>query len=151
MKKALFAVAAVALLAVSAQAGEIKTYNWPSTLTPLELTTIPVTMDIGYWIRVKDQDKLKIKMVQQPTISNYKGCTNMVVECNVNIHLSCSITSTGEVGGDYSCSITNPDVAKPGATVEVCAELKNANLKDVAGGTKDKQVATVLIKVVPTV
>ena len=64
MKKALFAVAAVALLAVAAQAGEIKYHEWPCAPIPQEITTIPVVMDVGYWVRIKDQDKLKITLKQ---------------------------------------------------------------------------------------
>ncbi|MGE5295308.1 MAG: hypothetical protein ACM3VT_10820, partial [Solirubrobacterales bacterium] len=59
-KKELFAVAVVALMAVVAQAGEIKFHEWPCAPVPQEITTIPVVMDIGFWIRIKDQDKLQI-------------------------------------------------------------------------------------------
>jgi len=151
MKKLLLAVAAVALLAATAGAGEIKIHEWPCQFIPQEVTTIPVVMDVGYWIKVKDQDKLKIKM-QQRTIHSYEGCCDVVLETNVNITVSASITSTGAVPGDYSVKVNgagSAPVDAPGGTVTICAYLDNADLSKTPGGTKDVHVATVSVKVVP--
>jgi hypothetical protein len=148
VKKSLFAVAAVALLAVAAQAGEIKIHDWPCEFIAQEVTTIPVVMDVGYWIKIKDQDKLKIKLAQKD-IYMYEGCTDMKVECNLNITLSCSISATGAVPGKYSCSLNPADVDSPGGTVSVCAKLKDADLSKTPGGSKNVHVATVTIKVLP--
>jgi len=148
LKKSLFVVAAVALLAVAAQAGEIKVHSWPTTYVPQEVTDIPVTMDVGYWISILDQDDLKIKM-NQTSIHVYEGCDSMTVECNFNLKLSCSISSTGAISGDYSCSVSPSDIDSPGGTTSVCAKLTDANLGGVAGGSNDVHVATVTIKVVP--
>jgi len=154
MKKVLFAVAAVALLAVAAQAGEIKYHNWPTGgFIPQELVTIPVKMDVGYWVRVKDQDKLEIKLAQEDT-HTYSGCTDMVVECNFNLTLTASISkaAASPIGGDFSVTLNgggSANVDAPGATVAVCAKLSNADLKGSTGGAKNVQVATVKIKVVP--
>ena len=148
VKKSLFAVAAVALLAVAAQAGEIKIHEWPCEFISQEVATIPVVMDVGYWIRIKDQDKLKIKL-EQKSIHEYEGCTDMKVECNLNISLSCSISATGAVPGKYSCSLNPADVDSPGGTVTVCAKLKDADLSKTPGGSKNVHVATITIKVKP--
>jgi hypothetical protein len=150
MKKALVAMAVVALLAVSVQAGEIKLHNWPCTFVSVEITSIPVVMDVGYWVKIKDQDKLKIKLVQdEQDIHKFKGCVDMVVENNFNIVLSCSISATGAVPGDYSCSVDPANVPTGGGTVKVCATLTNADLSKTPGNSKDVQVATVKIKVKP--
>jgi len=153
MKKALFAVAVVAVLAVAAQAGEIKYHEWPTMLVPQEITTIPVTMDVGYWVRIKDQGDLKIKLGQQ-SIHTYYGCTNMVVETNTCLTFSSSISKVTKDGnavvpGDYSSSLSPADIDAPGGTISVCAKLENADLSKVAGGTKNVHVANVTIKVVP--
>jgi len=150
LKRSLLAVVVVALLAVGVQAGEIKTHNWPTTFVSLEITSIPVVMDIGFYIRVKDQDKLRIKLVQSETdIHKFTGCVDMVVESNFDLVLSASISKTGAIAGDYSVSL-DPSSANAGSTtVKVCAELKNANLTGQPAGTKDVQVATVKIKVKP--
>ncbi|RPJ32877.1 MAG: hypothetical protein EHM35_11095 [Planctomycetaceae bacterium] len=150
LKRSILAVAVVALLAVGVQAGEIKTHEWPCTFVALEITSIPVVMDIGYYVRIKDQDKLKIKLVQdEQDIHKFKGCVDMVVESNFNLVLSASISKTGAIDGDYAVSL-DPSSANAGSTtVKVCATLTKANLTGQAAGTKDVQVATVKIKVKP--
>ena len=149
LKKSLFAVAVVAMLAVMGQAGEIKTHQWPTGgYVPMEITEIPVVMDVGYWVKIKDQDKLKIKL-NQNSIHEYEGCDDMKVECNFNVILSCSISANGNVPGKYSCSLSETAINSPGATIDVCAKLKDADLSKTPGGTNGIQVATVVISVVP--
>jgi hypothetical protein len=149
MKKVLFAVAAVALLTVAAQAGEIKYHNWPTGgFIPQELMTIPVKMDIGYWVRVKTQD-IEIKLDQE-SISTYSGCVNVPIECNFALVVSASIEDlAGGVSGDFSVAIANPNVPAGGGSIDVCAKLENANLTGTTGGTTNVPVATVTLKVVP--
>jgi hypothetical protein len=150
MKKALFVVAAVALLAASVQAGEFKTHSWPCTLTPIEITTIPVVMDIGYWVSISSQSSLKITLAQI-SIHEYQGCTDMTVKCNTKIAVSATIASNGTVPGTYSTWIASGSpVSMPGGTVNVCAKLTGADLSKVAGGSTGVPVATVTIWVVPT-
>jgi len=84
LKKSLFAVAVVTLLAAMAPAGEIKIHDWPMSYISQELTDIPVLMDIGFWCFIADQDKLKIKLVQtaqtEASKHNYEGCTNVAIQ-----------------------------------------------------------------------
>jgi hypothetical protein len=150
MKKVLFAVALVALLTVAAQAGELKYYSWPTGgFIPQEITTIPVVMDVGYWVRIKDQDKLQIKL-NQINVHEYEGCCDMVVECNMNVTLSASVAALAAVPGKYSISKLDPaGINAPGGTSTVCVKLKEADLSKTPGGSKNVQVATVTIKVVP--
>jgi hypothetical protein len=153
MRKELFAVAVGVLMAVGAQAGEIKYHEWPCAPVPQEITTIPVTMDIGYWIRIKDQGDLVIKMAQQ-AIHTYFGCVNAVVETNTCLTFSCSIASVTRDGaavvpGTYSCTVDPADIDAPGGTISVCARLTDADLSRVAGGTKNVHVANVTLRVVP--
>ncbi len=158
LKKSLFAVAVVALLAAMAPAGEIKLMSWPTGgFIPQELTDIPVLMDIGYWVFIKDQDKLKIKLSQTGSQGSntgqhqYEGCTNVTVQCNFDLKLSCSIAGNGAIGGDFSCTVTPNTLPVGGGTVSVCAKLVKANLGSagLVGGTKDLRVATVTLKVAP--
>jgi hypothetical protein len=157
MKKGLLIVAAVLMLAGAAQAGEIKLHVWPCAFIAQDLMTIPVTMDVGYWIRVKSQTKYVIKMAQID-IHTYDGCVTIPVECNFNATLSTKIdkfTANGDItaGGwvGLSSSVT-PSAITPGTTnVSVCAHVTNANLGALVGGAKDVQVATVTLKVAPTV
>jgi hypothetical protein len=151
LKKSLFVVAAVAMLAATASAGEFKTHSWPTTYVPQEVTDIPVVMDVGYWVAIKDQDELKIKL-EQESVHKYSGCATMNIECNFNLTLSCSISAApnAPVTGDLGCSITsNPDIDAPGGSATVCASLSDAALTSSTGGMSDVHVANVTIKVVP--
>ena len=148
LKKSLFVVAAVALLAATAQAGEVKTHSWPTSYVAVEVADIPVIMDIGYWVSILDQDDLEIEL-QQQDIHTYEGCCDITVECNFNLKLSCSITSTGAVGGDYGCYVNGAEIDAPGGVATVCATLADAELGDQTGGTNNVRVATVTVKVVP--
>ena len=150
LKRSILIVAAATLLATGVQAGEIKTHDWPVQFIFLEITSIPVVMDIGYYIRIKDQDKLRIKLVQDELdIHKFKGCVDMVVESNFNAVLSASISKTGAVDGDYSVTLDTSTANKGSTTVKVCATLTKAALQMQDAGTKDVQVATVKIKVKP--
>ena len=150
LKKSLFVVAAVALLAVAAQAGEIKYHSWPTTFVPMEIAEIPVTMDVGYWVAIQNQGDLKIKLAQV-NVHTYEGCTDMSVKCNFDVTLTCSIAAAegNPVPGNYSCSITGGDINNGGGTATVCAKLTNADLSGTAGGTTNVKVANVTIWVVP--
>jgi hypothetical protein len=142
--------AVIAILAVGVQAGEIKTHEWPCQFISLEITSIPVVMDVGYYIRIKNQDWLKIKLIQdEQDIHKFKGCVDMTVESNFNAVLSASISKTGAIDGSYSVSLDTTAANKGSTTVKVCATLTNANLTMQDAGTKDVQVATVKIKVKP--
>ena len=151
LKKSLFVVAAVAMLAATAHAGEFKTHSWPTTYVPQEVTDIPVVMDVGYWVAIKDQDSLKIKL-EQESVHKYSGCATMTIECNFDLTLSCSIAAVADakVTGSLGVNITSdPNIYAPGGQATVCASLSNAVLTGSTGGTTNVPVATVTIKVVP--
>jgi hypothetical protein len=154
LKGCLTIIAITTMLTVGVQAGEIKSHQWPCEFVPMEITSIPVVMDIAYFIRIKNQSNLRIKLAQSTEdIHKFSGCTTMTVESNFNATLACSITKTGAVEGNYSCSL-DPAMVNAGSTsVQVCATLTGANLATQGGplaGTTDVQVATVKIKVKPT-
>jgi len=150
MKGCITTAAVIAVLAVGVQAGEIKLHEWPCQFVSVEITSIPVVMDVGYYVRIKNQDSLRIKLVQdEADIHKFKGCTDMSVESNFNLTLSCSISKTGAIDGSYSCSVNPTDCNAGSTTVQVCATLTGANLNGQPAGTKDVHVATVKIKVKP--
>lgn len=147
-RNSIWAAVMTATLIASAQAGEIKIHQWPAQFVPQEVATVPVRMDIGYYVVIPNQDQLRIKL-QQVSIREYEGCTDMVIIANFSLALSCQITPTGKVPGDYTCSISPGNLDSPGGTARVCAKLANADLTKVPGGTTDVHVANVTIKVVP--
>ncbi len=148
-RKSLFIGLLVALLAAAAPAGQIKVHQWPTKFIPQEVTSIPVVMDVGYWMEIVNQN-VKIKLVQI-NIHTYEGCVDLKVRTNFNLTMSASITPTGAISGNYSCSIEEPDVDAPGGDRTVCAKLRNANLSGQPGGSRNVHVATVTIRVVPRV
>jgi len=155
LKKGLFIVAAVAMLAMSAQAGEIKFHVWPCTYTAMPVCTLKVTMDVGYWISFKSQSKV-IKLTQSATdIHQYDGCYAYTFACNFPVILSASIAKYplpggGTLGGTFSVDLSQ--AMWPAGTanvVNVCAHVSGLDLSAISGGTKDIQVGTVTISVVP--
>jgi hypothetical protein len=153
MKKGLFAVAVVVLMAVVAQAGEIKYHEWPCAPIAQEISTIPVVMDVGYWVKIKDQGDLKITL-KQDTIHTYSGCTTAVVETNACLTFSCSISKISRDGlvvvpGTYSCSVSPANIDAPGGKLAICAKITDADLSKVPGGSKNVHVANVTVRVVP--
>ena len=147
MRQSLLAICVTALLASAATAGELRYYPWPLTYVPQEIVDIPVVMDVGFWIEIVNQDDI-IKL-QQVSVHTYEGCLDLEVLCNFDLTMSCSITPTGAIEGEYSCYMQNSDVDIPGGTATVCARLEDANLTGQPGGSRDIHVATVTIRVVP--
>jgi hypothetical protein len=129
------AAVVVALLGASAHAGEIKIHEWPTVFIPQEVATIPVVMDVGYYILVKDQDKLRIKL-QQKSIHTYEGCIDVVVSANFNMTFSCTIAATGAVPGKYSCSVLPANVDEPGGTT---TGLCHIDRRQFAGGARRRE------------
>jgi hypothetical protein len=158
LKKALFVVAVVAILGAVAQAGEVKKEGgWPYTpvYTQVEIPDlmIPVKMDIGYWVHIKDQDSLRdngIKMTQD-SIHTYSGCRTVNVECNFKVKLIPSIAAPAGTTaiGKFSASFTPAIIEPSGGSTQLCATLTEANLKQYTGGTNGVVVAYIKIFVVP--
>lgn len=147
LRQSLIVVCMTALSAAAAPAGELKCGYWPASYVPQELADIPVIMDVGFWVHVLNQDEA-IKL-RQVSIHEYEGCLDLEVLCNFQLTLSCSITPTDAIEGEYSCSIQGADIDPPQGIAKVCAQLRDANLGGQPGGTRDVQVATVTIRVVP--
>lgn len=137
----------VVVCASAAPAGEIKFHFWPVAPVPQEIAAVPVLLDVGFWIRIVNQDA--IIRLRQITIHTYEGCVDLLVQTNTNIRLSCTITPTQVVPGTYTCSISPADISIPGGVATLCARLTNAHLGGVPGGTRNVHVATVTVRVVP--
>ncbi len=123
--------AMIATAALSAQAGEIKIHDWPMACTAPDTleVEIPVTMDIQPYLRVWPTT---IRL-RQAGVGTYEGCQNLRMRCNCHFHvtLTCSITPTGAVPGQYSCSITSPvDIDPPGGSARLCVRLTDAQLQN---------------------
>lgn len=133
LKKSLFALAVVAIMAASVQAGHVKLYDWPGhwVWDCVEITRIPVYMKIGMYIEILDQDKLEIVM-KQDAWREYSGCVTIKIKTNFNAELSCSFNNVAAPPGEYSCKIVGGCVpATLSDTVaerQVCVEGKKVNI-----------------------
>ncbi|UCG58452.1 MAG: hypothetical protein JSU70_02885 [Phycisphaerales bacterium] len=153
LKKSLVAVALVAILGASVQAGHVKMYKWPGhwIWDCVDLAEIPVYMKIGMYIEILDQDSLRIIM-QQDAWRQYSGCVTIRIKCNFDAVLSCRFESNGAIPGDYSCSINEEKVpATLSDTVaerEVCVYGEKVAIVH-AMPQKKLRVGTAIISVKP--
>ena len=108
---------------------------------------IPVTLDIGYWIEVVNQDE-QLKL-QPKDVQTYEGCLDLVVRCNFSCRLNSTIQPTGAIDGKFSCRLKGADIHPPGGTSTLCVELRDANISTQLGGSKNVHVASVTISVTP--
>lgn len=76
VKKCLIAIAVVALLATTVQAGSPTIKHdgtWPWTFKALEICTIPVFLEVGHFVQLKDCHKRKITLEQVDCTSDLMG------------------------------------------------------------------------------
>jgi hypothetical protein len=173
LKKSLFVVA-IALLSVGAYAREYVTpdgsnvdweydganserkaesYNWPASYNSQDICTIPVRMDVGFWIKVNGCKDLKLNL-KQVEIHKYSGSVDVSINCNVNIKLSVSWSKASGVDlGGYgsSVSVSPSTLDAPGGTVTISLTLKDVNLQNLEGGKNCLTVGSVTLKVAPNV
>jgi hypothetical protein len=126
IKRTLIAIAVVALLATSVQAGltdhylsngdsravkvdgkATETFRWPYSISydALPICSIPVTMDVGMYVQIIDCADKKINMVQvncddigkSGKYPCYKGCVTFDVVSNFDVKLGSSFTASSDV------------------------------------------------------
>lgn len=147
MKQAWIATLVAAALAASASAGTMEIRYWPMTFTPQKLVEIPVVMDIGLWMDIAVQGNA-IKLEQVDT-HRWEGCTEINVRCNFNATLLYSIAPTGVFRGNFAVVPDREDIAVPGRTTTLCAQLVGPDFSSVAGARENVNVATITICVIP--
>ncbi len=139
------AIGAVALLAVAAHAGEIKSPQWPCTLTPQELTTIPVWLDFQPWVWVKDVDKLVICLIRRSAYT-YEGCVDVSFEAQASVNIKAEFIPNGVVPGKYTCWQDSSVLDPPGGTLKICVRLET---EPSPPPPTNVQVGTVIFRISP--
>jgi len=167
LKKCLFAIAVIALLAVTVQAASTKykgdPYPWPVEWKKVEICRIPVFMEVGFWVEIKDcEDKeILLKQVNCETIGKnpvddfpcYLGCVDLEIRTNFEAELSGDLSHSLDMkhkqlfNGDEKHTL--PGDGK-WIDVEACVNAYDVELWDFeyAAGTKS-EIGKLKIKVKP--
>jgi hypothetical protein len=164
-KTVLLGIAAVALLALPAFAGEAKwTGDWPGTwsYTSLNVCQIPVKMKVPFYVHITNQDPIWLVQVDCATIGKnpakdgdwpcFKGCNDTDVTCNFNIKLSVdfapSATGTAMFDGRYGKSVSPDTFTPPGGATKLCVWAWNVDLLGQAANA-EVDLGTLTVKVKP--
>ena len=166
VKKSLIAIALLAILATTVQAGDSAANprkfddDWPWTYTALEICQIPVYMDVGYYVELIDCHKKSIvlKQVSCDSISKaskyfpcYFGCTKFKIRANFEVKLGTKLYKD-TIGIIKSWSVALSDDIVPGDgsqhEIEACISAWDAEIWKNAPGNKVK-VGEVAITVKP--
>jgi hypothetical protein len=151
VKKSLIAIALLAFLATTVQAGDLAENpwkfddHWPWTYTALEICQIPVYMDVGYYVFLKDCGKKKIVLKQVPCkdigkedkhFPCYYGCVKFDIRANFPVKLGTKLTKIGPVIKNWSASLDNDLVPGDGNyhTREVCVSAWETQIWTAAPG-----------------
>lgn len=162
LKKCIFAIAVVVLLAASVQAASYKKDGrWPSTYLEVDICTIPVYMEIGYYVELDCEDK-EIKLVQitcpeGKAFPCYLGCVELTGRANFPAIFGASLENKHAVLNETSVSFSteSPYVGNQFAgtgedeKMQICVEAWDTNIH-LSGSPNDKMlVADLKITVKP--
>jgi hypothetical protein len=155
LKKSILGVVLLALVAMPAYAGHIKAYDWPCEFKFLDICEIPIFMNIGLYVEILDQDKLKI-VLDQDDIDTYSGCVTIQIKSNFDLILGCYVKdndASKAMGGSFSCEI-KPDPVVPKTLCvgveerDVCVTYDEVSIVHLEFG-KNVQVGTAVVQVKP--
>ena len=160
VKKCLIAIALLAFLTTTVQAGDDAENpwkfddHWPWVYLELEICQIPVYMDVGMYVDMKDCGKKEIilKQVTCPAGRNfpcYKGCVMFEIRANFEVKLGTKLTKIGPVIKNWEAKIYQDDGAgNPGIEwyivtgdgnyhkMHVCVEAWEAQIWSASPGDK---------------
>jgi hypothetical protein len=121
VKKCLIAIALLAFLTTTVQAGDEAENpwkfddHWPWVYLELEICQIPVYMDVGMYVDMKDCGKKKI-VLKQITCPDgkkfpcYTGCTAFEIRANFEVKLGTKLYKIGDVIKNWSAKIVLDDL-----------------------------------------
>lgn len=163
VKRTLIAVAVVALLATTVHA-VTNPYkqddSWPGTWVfnadKIDLCVIPVYMDVGIYVQVKECEKREIILKQVDCPSGrefpcYKDCDDVQVRSNYPVKLSLAKSTIGNVIDKWEAYFDGTNEVGPGGgweTVKVCVEAWKTQIWNNQPGDKIK-VGELVLRVEP--
>ena len=153
VKKCLIAIALLAFLTTTVQAGDDAENpwkfddHWPWVYLELEICQIPVYMDVGMYVDLKDCGKKSIvlKQVSCDTIGKgsgdfpcYKGCTTVQIRANFEVKLGTKLYKIGDVNKDWAVTLSTDIVPGDGNyhDSEECVTAWKAQIWKAAPGDK---------------
>lgn len=153
LRKSLFAIAVIALMVTTVQAGDsaenpIKfDEDWPHeiviTYEALELCQVPVYLKVGHFVEMENCGKKKIVMEQVgcDTIGKnpvkdfpcYKGCTEIKIRANFEVKLGTVLYKKGDVidDGKWEAYYDGVDVIPAGGAytaTNLCVKAWSADI-----------------------
>ncbi len=159
-KSVLLGIAALALMALPAFAGEEKWEGgWPGhwVWDSQFVTKLNVKMVIPLYVEIVEQRDIWLEQVDCAEIGKnpardkdwpcFKGCRTSPVRCNFNCTLSCNVVNKA-IGGSWGCSVTPDNIDAPGGNTTICVMLWKADLVGKPANSEQK-VAEVEIWVKP--
>lgn len=165
VKRTLIAIAVVALLTTVVHAADPSLKfddGWPGhwVVDSVDICTIPVYMDVGMYVQVKECNKREIvlKQVDCSAIGKgsgdfpcYKDCDNVQIRANMDVKLGLSKAKIGSVLKDWSAYYDGGDVITGNGsyqTVQVCVTAWKTEIWNNSPGDK-VEVGSVTINVKP--
>ena len=110
VKKCMIALAVVALMVTVVQAADPsikRDGDWPWTYKAINLCTMPVYMDVGHYVQLKECHKRELKVSQIDCPSGrefpcYSGCEEFEVRANFPAIFGASLSKIGDILKDTS-------------------------------------------------
>jgi hypothetical protein len=172
VKKSLIAIALMGFLATTVMAGDLAQNpwkfddEWPKEVIiiyeELEICQIPIYMDVGMYVELKDCDKKEIVLVQVPCGDIGKGggdfpcyhdCVDVELRANFDVQLGLKLYKIGTVidGDKWTAYFSGADTITGDGnyhTVTICVDAWSANIYSVSPGDK-VLVGEVAVTVMP--
>ena len=168
VKKCIFALAAVALMVSIVQAGSSPTVkrdgDWPWTYKAIDLCLMPIYMDIGHFVQLKDchDRKIHLKQVTCTDIGKhnvddfpcYSDCEAFKVRANFAAIFDGRVDKIGPVLKETKVRFTG-DIYQIAGTggwedLEICVDAWDTEIWNAPEGPDDKyRVGTLAVTVKP--
>ncbi len=107
-------------------------------------------LDIGQYIRIRNTGPIELAADERSAdpFTNFKGCREVVVDCNFRAQLAVSAKAVSAALGTWKATIT-PGFLEPGSSkVMVCVAGANVLTHLLMGGQEDVPVAEITIQVI---
>jgi len=166
VKKCIIALAVAALLATAVRADDPaikKDFNWPFTYKAIDLCKMPVYMDIGHFVQMKECNKRELVMAQVDCESIgkgggdfpcYDGCEEFEVRANFPAVFGGNLSNKSSVFKEVEVYWKDGDNQINGSTgdwekLTVCVKAWKTEIWKAPEAKKKQKVADLTITVKP--